>query len=416
MNYLQALWQKLGPGLVYAGIAVGVSHLVQSTTAGARFGLGLMWYMALVCLLKYPTFLFAARYTGSTGKTLVDGYEERGRWIVLLYFLLQLFEYTFAISAVAITTVGLVKGVFDIGLGDIPLALLLITGCIALLGIGKYPVLEDFTKVLVVAFTLTTIVVALVALVAIDTGGASLYGPVDLRDTPTILFLVAAAGWMPTGTTAAVGLSLWVKAREQRLGRRLSAGEAAFDFNVGYAVSTFTAMCFVILGATVLFLDQVPLETSGAGFATQFMGLFTEITGEWTYPLIALAAITVMASTLLTLVDLLPRTSTAIVMRLRPALAARENSLYAGFIVVELLLVGAILLTLMQSFNTFINLMTSMGFIVAPVISALNHWVMFSPAVPREQQPGPVLRAWSLAAIVVLSGITFLYLYLTFAG
>lgn len=415
MNLFQTIKEKLGPGLVYAGVAVGVSHLVQSTTAGARFGLIMMWYMAFVCLVKYPTFLFAARYTGITGKTLVDGYEEKGKWIVGLYFFLQLFEYTFAISAVAITTVGLVKGVFGITMGDIPLALLLIGVCIAILSVGKYPILEDITKTLVIAFTAATVVVAFIAVFAIDTGAADLSGPVNL-DTPTILFLVAAAGWMPTGTAGSVGLSLWVKAKEKRLGRPVTADEASFDFNVGYGASIFTAMCFVILGTYVLYIDQVPLETSGAGFATQFMGLFTQIVGEWMYPLIALAAITVMASTLLTLVDLLPRTSGAIVMRLKPALQAKENQLYTSFIIVELILVSVVLLTLMQSFNTFINLMTSMGFVIAPIISAMNHWVMFSPNVPRELQPGPVLKAWSWAGICLLSAVSLMYLYLTFAG
>ena len=34
--------QKLGPGLLFAGAAIGVSHLVQSTRAGADFGWGLL--------------------------------------------------------------------------------------------------------------------------------------------------------------------------------------------------------------------------------------------------------------------------------------------------------------------------------------------------------------------------------------
>ena len=30
--------KSLGPGLMWAGAAVGVSHLIQSTRAGANFG------------------------------------------------------------------------------------------------------------------------------------------------------------------------------------------------------------------------------------------------------------------------------------------------------------------------------------------------------------------------------------------
>ena len=34
------MFKSLGPGLLFAGAAVGVSHLVQSTRAGADFGFG----------------------------------------------------------------------------------------------------------------------------------------------------------------------------------------------------------------------------------------------------------------------------------------------------------------------------------------------------------------------------------------
>ena len=46
--------KKLGPGLLFAGAAIGVSHLVQSTRAGADFGWGLLWALALSNLFKYP--------------------------------------------------------------------------------------------------------------------------------------------------------------------------------------------------------------------------------------------------------------------------------------------------------------------------------------------------------------------------
>ena len=45
---------QFGPGLLYAGAAVGVSHLVQSTRAGAEFGLQLLAVIILVNVIKYP--------------------------------------------------------------------------------------------------------------------------------------------------------------------------------------------------------------------------------------------------------------------------------------------------------------------------------------------------------------------------
>ena len=47
------LISKLGPGLLFAGAAIGVSHLVQSTRAGADFGWGLIWALLLVNILLF---------------------------------------------------------------------------------------------------------------------------------------------------------------------------------------------------------------------------------------------------------------------------------------------------------------------------------------------------------------------------
>lgn len=54
----KSLLSLLGPGLLFAGAAIGVSHLVQSTRAGADFGFGLLWALLLVHIFKYPFFQF----------------------------------------------------------------------------------------------------------------------------------------------------------------------------------------------------------------------------------------------------------------------------------------------------------------------------------------------------------------------
>lgn len=409
---LKSLREKLGPGLLYAATAVGVSHLVQSTRAGATYGMIMAGYVVFMCLLKYPTFLFGARYAAATGETLVDGYERLGRWILYLFFFIQLFEFTFGIAGVAVVTAGLVKSVFVLEVGDIPMAIGLTIACVAVLAVGRYALLEDISKLLVVTFSVGTVLAALVAVIGIDPGGAELSAPLTL-DAPTILFLVAVAGWMPTGTAGSVSISLWVKAKQQRERRAISLREAEFDFNLGYFAAIFTAVCFVTLGAYVMLLQGEPPLADSAGFAAQLIGLFTGTLGGWAYLIIAVSAITVMISTLLTLVDLLPRTSAAVITRLAPQAfgAGRQNVLYLGFIGIELLLLIGVLLVLMDSFATFIDLVTSMGFIVAPVIALLNHLAMFTLA-PPERRPGKVLKAWSWVTIVSLTlvAVTFVYL------
>ena len=55
------LLKAIGPGLLWAGAAIGVSHIVQSTRAGAGFGFALIWVIIFANLLKYPLFEFALR-------------------------------------------------------------------------------------------------------------------------------------------------------------------------------------------------------------------------------------------------------------------------------------------------------------------------------------------------------------------
>ena len=104
--------KKIGPGLLFAGAAIGVSHLVQSTRAGADFGFGLIWALLLVNLFKYPFFQYAPRYASATGESLLDGYQKLGKGVLIVYFILT-FATMFTIqTAVTIVTAGVASSLF----------------------------------------------------------------------------------------------------------------------------------------------------------------------------------------------------------------------------------------------------------------------------------------------------------------
>jgi len=48
--------KTFGPGILFLSTAIGVSHLVQSTRAGAEYGFLLLGFVILATLLKYPFF------------------------------------------------------------------------------------------------------------------------------------------------------------------------------------------------------------------------------------------------------------------------------------------------------------------------------------------------------------------------
>ncbi|MBL4652913.1 MAG: hypothetical protein JKY53_08635 [Flavobacteriales bacterium] len=49
-NKLSNFLKTLGPGILFASTAIGVSHLVQSTRAGAEYGFELLWLVLLTNL------------------------------------------------------------------------------------------------------------------------------------------------------------------------------------------------------------------------------------------------------------------------------------------------------------------------------------------------------------------------------
>ena len=47
ITQLEWLKKTLGPGILFASTAIGVSHLVQSTRAGANYGFGLLFLLQI---------------------------------------------------------------------------------------------------------------------------------------------------------------------------------------------------------------------------------------------------------------------------------------------------------------------------------------------------------------------------------
>ena len=83
-------YKKLGPGLLYAGAAIGVSHLVQSTRAGALYGFDLVLVVLLINLIKYPFFEASGRFVAAEKENLLEGYSKIHPTFLFI-FLLQTF-------------------------------------------------------------------------------------------------------------------------------------------------------------------------------------------------------------------------------------------------------------------------------------------------------------------------------------
>ena len=95
---VRRLMLTLGPGILFASTAIGTSHLVQATRAGADYGFALLWAILAAHVAKYPFFEFGTRYANATGTSLIQGYRTFGRWASWIYLVLTAFTCLFVMG------------------------------------------------------------------------------------------------------------------------------------------------------------------------------------------------------------------------------------------------------------------------------------------------------------------------------
>ena len=71
------------------------------------------------------------------------------------------------------------------------------------------------------------------------------------------------------------------------LEKKTTTKQAIFDFNIGYLGTIFLAVCFVILGALVMYNSGESFSNKGDVFASQLIALYTQNLGKFTYIFIA---------------------------------------------------------------------------------------------------------------------------------
>ena len=416
------LGKVLGPGLLFAGAAVGVSHLVQSTRAGAVYGLGLMGLLIAANIVKYPAFSFGPRYAAATGTSLLEGYRRQGRWALGLYGLLTLLTMFTVEAAVAIVTAALAKVAFGLSLSPLAASAGLLLICMVILAAGRFPGLDAVIKVVIAVLTLSTLLATVLILPRVPWHSLGVFrlGAVSWDDS--LLFGAAFVGWMPSAIDVAVWHSLWTLARREQTGHQPTLGEAMLDFNIGYAGTAILAACFVCLGASVMHESGQSFSPSAAGFAAQIITLYTDALGQWSRPLIGVCAFAVMFSTTLTVVDGFPRAIGQWALQWRTSASpSRQTSTSTPggriyWIALVVLGVGswALLRFGLQSLKSMVDLATTLSFLTAPVLAWLNHRAVSGPEVPEVLRPSRGLARYSATCVVLMAAFALIYLRLRF--
>lgn len=404
-------WKGFGPGLLWAAAAIGVSHLVQSTRAGALAGFGLSGIILLALILKYPFFEFGPRYAAATGQSLVEGYRRIGRWALWLFFILMILSSVIVQAAIILFTAFLLVFVTGIAM-PLPLAGAIVVGvCFLILRVGHYRWLDTVTKIVLVALAVSTVWAAVVSVPRADFSTVALWPPPG--ELVPFAFLLALAGWMPSALDIAVWNSLWTLAKDRAEGHRASVKTALLDFNIGYVGTGVLAFAFLLLGATVMFNSGQEFSEQGTAFSVQLVDLYSATIGGWLRPIVLVAVFATMFSTSLTVVDGYPRALDRcvqnIILRSDPSPNAPVTRVY--WLAMALLATSTLLIMwlFLGSLTDMVDFATIFTFITAPILGWFNLKAVTSDDVPPDYQPGLGLRGLSYLGLLLLGGTAVVY-------
>lgn len=401
----KSLINSLGPGLLFAGAAIGVSHLVQSTKAGAEFGFGLLWALLLVHLFKYPFFQFGPRYAAATGETLLDGYKKLGKPVLVAYYIIN-FATMFTIqAAVTIVTAGLASQLFGFSNNLVLWSITITIISLLILIIGKYKLLDNLMKFIIMLLTVSTITAVSVAL--FSTNETFNFTQIIPNGTIEITFLIAFLGWMPAPLDVSIWHSIWTLEKNKSSLSNQTPSHAIFDFNIGYLGTLFLGVCFVMLGALVMFNSGETFSNKGGVFASQLINLYTTNLGNYSHIFIGIAAFTTMFSTSITTLDASPRAMS----KTTDLLFDKKTSFNYWFWIIFLALGTFFILTFfMNDMGLLIKIATILSFLTAPFYAVLNYLLITGKHTPKEHHPNTFLKVLSWFGILFLIGFSIWFL------
>ena len=90
MKKIGAALAAIGPGIFAIGYTIGTGSVTSMAKAGADYGLGLLWVLALSCLFSGVLMTAYGRFAAVTGETALHGivrFLPGGKWLAGAVFI-----------------------------------------------------------------------------------------------------------------------------------------------------------------------------------------------------------------------------------------------------------------------------------------------------------------------------------------
>ncbi len=399
--------RSLGPGILMASAAVGGSHLVASTKAGAIYGWQLAVLIILVNLFKYPFFRAGIQYTMGTGRTLVEGYAKLGRPYLCLFLCLTTISAIINTAALLMFSASLLGYFIPFSLSMSSLSIIVLTTCLVILFTGHYKALDMLAKIIMAILTITTLIAVIIAFQHPVTTIPHFVSP-SPWSISALGFIVITMGWMPAPIEISCLTSAWLKKQTQQ--QTVTPRSALYDFNIGYIGTAILALIFMSLGALLLHGSGVVLQTSGVGFSHQLISLYASTIGEWSRYLIAVIAFFCIFGSTITVIDGYSRviSDAQRLLQSKPAVSPRSTSL--TMLIVSLSSLGIVLFWA-SALLPMLNFAMILAFITTPFFALLNYILVSKTALPKPLAMGKKLNWFSIIGLIYLFGFFLLFIW-----
>ena len=408
MEKLKRFLLILGPGILWATIAIGETHLVLLPYAGALFGMNVLWVVLLVHVFYYPNFEFGPRYAVATGESLIDGYGRMKLGKAFNWFFLALMLVTPPLmmgSLVGLTGSALYAGIPALGFNIWCTIACGVT--LVIIVSRKYKVIERIAKLL-------TFIIVTISLFAFFTSPPS---PTELARglipnlsaTAAFMLVLVAVLRMPTDPTVSIFLSKWAQEKRREWGDDKhvllnSLNKSLTDIRTGFVISFGVAVVFLALGATVL--RPLGIVPQGIEISVKLSEIYTSSFGRWIYPVFIIGALAAFWGTYLSAMDGILRLFSNIIGRIFGT-EEKKLEIIGSVYTILMALAGLMMATVIKRPVALVLLAVSMGLFYYPIIFGMNIYCV-TKLIDKEFRPGKLNL--TIAFLGLILGITALIL------
>jgi Mn2+/Fe2+ NRAMP family transporter len=277
---MMSVLKLAGPGLVVAATGIGSGDVVSATVGGAKYGVALLWAIALGAFFKFVLSEGIARWQLATGKTVVEGWAEYLPTWVKFYFAFYLVLWTVAVSAALTNATGL--GLANLTGGAVPQqwgAVLHTFVGFAFVWFGGYGKFEKLMKALVGVMGFSILVCA--ALTMTNPGPALqglLVPTIPAGSGSYVLSLIGGIG----GSITMLSYNYWM--REEKM---TGAGYLSYvrgDVGVAYVFTAIFGLSIMLIANRTFYLPGVAItDAQAVPKMAEMLGSILGPLGEYAY-------------------------------------------------------------------------------------------------------------------------------------